>query len=157
MIKQFIALVLLVGLTACSPQTVGNAVVPVSEIHQKKNQLLFLSLEVQKTDEGMVISVLDKKLVDGKLKRPLPAELNTSEYLIFEFQDQDGNTQTQVATENPLSRTVEVADENGKLQRQQIDLDKASLVLRIQFNKKMTNLKLTRSSGESLSIIPLDL
>lgn len=157
MTKQFIALILLVALTACNSQIARNSVVPVSLIHPKKNQLLFLSLELKKTDEGMALSVLDKKLVDGKLRRPLPAELNTAEYLIFEFQDQQGNTQTQVATENPLSRTVEVADENGKLQRRQIDLDKASLVLRIQFNKKMTNLKVTRSSGESLSIIPLDL
>lgn len=157
MIKKLLILFLLAGLTACNSQIARNAVAPVSLIHPKKNQLLFLSLKLTKTETGISLSVLDTKLVGGKLKRPLPETLNTSEHLIFEFRDQNGKTLTQVATENPLSRFVEVADENGKLQRQQIDLDKASLMLRIQFNKNMTNLKVTRSSGELLSVLPLEL
>ncbi len=157
MLKKFTILLVLVGLTACNSQIARNTVIPVSLIHPKKNQILFLSLELTKTNEGISFSVLDKKLVDGKIKRHLPETLHLPRYLNFEFKDQQGNTLMQVASENPLSRNMEIADENGKIQRRQINLDKASLVLRIQFNKQMTNLKVTRSSGELLSVIPLDL
>lgn len=157
MLKKLIVLLILAGLTACNSRIARNTVVPVSLIHPKKNQILFLSLELTKTSEGIGFSVLDKKLVDGKLKRSLPDRLNLPRYLNFEFKDQGDNTITQVASENPLSRSMEIADENGKIQRRQINLDKASLVLRIQFNKKITNLKVSRSSGELLSVIPLEL
>ncbi len=157
MFKRLIVIALLIGFTACNSRIAQNTVVPVSLIHPKKNQLLFLSLELTKKETGIAFSVLDKKLVGGKLRRSLPETLGTPKYLVLEFQDQNGKTLTQVATENPLSRYVEVADENGKLQRQQINLEKASLVLRIQFNKNMTNLKVTRSTGELLSVLPLEL
>ncbi|GAB5524513.1 MAG: hypothetical protein Roseis2KO_23850 [Roseivirga sp.] len=157
MIRKLLVIALFVGFTACSSRIAQNTVVPVSLIHPKKNQLLFLSLELTKTETGISFSLLDKKLVDGKLKRPLPETLGRPNHLVFEFQNQNGSTLTQVATENPLSRYVEVSDENGKLQRQQINLEKASLVLRIQFNKNMTNLKVTRSTGELLSVLPLEL
>lgn len=157
MFRKLIVLALFIGFIACNSRIAQNTVVPVSLIHPKKNQLLFLSLELSKTETNISISVLDKKLVGGRLRRPLPETLGTPQHLVFEFQDQNGKTLTQVATENPLSRYVEVADEKGKLQRQQINLEKASLVLRIQFNKNMTNLKVTRSTGELLSVLPLEL
>lgn len=157
MFKKLLVLCLLIGLASCSSRIAQNTTVSASTAQPKKNQIIFLSLELSKAENGIGFDILDTKLVDGKLKRGMPSELNIKEYLLFEFQDSEGQTLTTVASENPLSRSVEVANDQGKFERKQVDLDKVSLVLRIQFNTKMTRVKISDNAGKELSLLPLKL
>jgi hypothetical protein len=116
-----------------------------------------LSLEASRVGNSIDFSLLDKRLIDGKLKRSMPSSLGLKQHFIFEFRSADGETVTTVANENPLNKSVEVSNESGYFQRQQIKPDKATMVLRIQFKKQITDLRISDTGGNELAVLSLAL
>ena len=155
MLKKLLISLILVSSLACSPALQQVVQADVSLINANKNQLLFLSVEVTKTSTGLEFSITDQKKTEGKLKRPMPESSDIPDHFVFEFQNDQGANITQVAVVNPLTRNVEIANENGTFSRQDLDLDRASVILRVKYKTTMRSLKVSDPSGNILSTLPL--
>lgn len=141
-------------LYACSP-TSNLGQNPTGDTNTQ-DRILFLTLEARKSGDDISFRILSQKLVDGKIKRAMPSELDLSEFLKVSFNDNKGNSLLEVAIENPLNKAVEVPSENGTFSRQQVDLDKSSVVLRVAYAGRMDNISVSYSSGELITNLKLD-
>ncbi len=155
MSKRFFICTLLVCLFACNPATkVGTKDSNGALI---ENKILFLTIEARKSGSELSFEIVGQQLVDGRIKKPMPSHLNVPNYLKFVFNDINGKSITEVAIENPLTKSVEVPEENGSFSRQKLNLDKSSIVLRIQYTKKVDTISILDESEELVSTLKVKL
>ncbi|OEK02129.1 hypothetical protein BFP97_11610 [Roseivirga sp. 4D4] len=145
---------LLTCVYACSP--ISNLRNDSNQRADIKDEILFLTLEATKSDDSISFKILNQKLVDGKIKRPMPSELSLSEFFKVSFNDRKGNSLLEVAIENPLNKVVEVPSENGTFSRQQVELDKSSVVLRVNYSSRMDNISISHNTNELITTLKLD-
>lgn len=154
--KHFLTCCLLfLCVCSCSPiSTIGSKETSQVII---QNKILFLTLEANKTGSELSFKVLNQQLVDGKIKKTPPITLNVPNHLKVVFNDINGKAIMQVAIENPLTKSVEVPQENGRFIRQNLDLKKASVVLRVQYSKKIDSISILSETGELISTLKVEL
>lgn len=152
--KQFLFLILsLTCVFACSPtSSIGSKEVSKANT---ENRILFLTLQASKTLSGPSFKVLNQKLVTGRIKRIMPATIDTPGHYKVVFKDQSGNSLLTVAIENPLEKSVEAPSENGEYVRKDISLEKASVVLRVGYAQQMNSISILKESGELISTLNL--
>ncbi len=120
-----------------------------------ENKLLFLTIKVNKGIERPEFDIIDQKVVDGKLKRPMPETLRRPDHFVCEFKGSDDQILARIAVENPLTKVVEAPNENGSFKKAQIDLDSSSFVIRLQYSAKMEKLVISYDTGEVLKELTL--
>lgn len=148
-------LLLALCLSACSPKMTSGLGTVTETIAE--NKILFLSLEVNKSNPTPTFKVINHTLADGRIKKSVPTSIDTPHYFKIVFNSSSGKIINQIAVENPLNRSVEVSNENGTFSRQQIDLDKASLAIRIQYLKKISSISIFDESGKLLSTLDVSI
>ena len=153
----FVVLLCLICLVACSPKASKNSREEKGQRTEVRPQLLFVTLEAFKEGEQVRFELVEVKAVDGQLKRSMPATLGDLTAYQFHFLDKDDNPITQVAIKHPLVKNVEVANENGTFEWQQIRLEKAFVVLRIAYFRQFASISIRDHAGNELDQIPLKL
>ena len=157
MTLRYLSLLLLFILWSCQSAQVTTRSSEDATPTSLQEGILFLSLEVEKVANELQFKVLSSKTVAGKLKRTMPPILPGSESWFLEFLDEQDKVVKGLMVENPLTRSVEVSNESGRFQRQRLNLDKASFVVRIEYFQRMRKLRVSEPTGEVLSVIELDL
>jgi len=94
--------------------------------------------------------------VDGKIKRAMPSELELSEFIKIRFNDSKGNSLLEVAIEDPLNKAVEVPAENGTFSRQQVALDRSTVILRVDYSSRMDNISISHNTKGLITTLKLD-
>ena len=151
------ALLFFVFLTGCqsvipvSTSTATEPPVPISD------GLLFLSLLMEKTDEGIRTHITSTKITSGQLKRPNHQPFIAGETLIVDFLSEDDQVLASRRVAHPLRPSVETVNEDGRFERHQLNLDQGSIALRVPHFKSMKQLRISYPSGEVLSLIDLSL
>lgn len=152
--KQFVFLILIITCVfACSPtSSIGS-----KEVSQagSENRILFLTLEVSKTESEPSFKILNQKLVAGTIKRTMPSAIDAPGFYKVVFKNQAGNSLLTVAIENPLEKSVEAPSENGGYIRKDISLEKASAVLRVGYAQQMSSISILKESGELITTLKL--
>jgi len=118
--------------------------------------MLFLTLEATRSNASISFKVLNQKLVDGKIKRAMPSELELSEFIKIRFNDSKGNSLLEVAIEDPLNKAVEVPAENGTFSRQQVALDRSTVILRVDYSSRMDNISISHNTKGLITTLKLD-
>ena len=94
------------SLSACAPKITSGVSTPDYPVAQ--NKILFLSLEVTKSNPNPTFKVINHTLTDGRIKKPTPTSIDTPHYFKIVFSSSSGKIINQIAVENPLNRSVEV-------------------------------------------------
>ncbi len=148
---------------SCLLLTCMYACSPTSKLSQKqegtaddRDKMLFLTLEATRSEASVSFKILNQKLVDGKIKRAMPSELDLSEFIMISFNDSKGNSLLEVAIEDPLNKAVEVPSESGTFSRQQVELDKSSVVLRVDYSSRMDNISISHNTNGLITTLKLD-
>lgn len=151
----FLFCVLAFSLSACSPKLTSS--VSTNTPPAAKNKMLFLNLEVSKSSPTPTFRVISHSLANGRIKKPTPTTLNTQHFFKIIFNNESGDAINQIAVENPLNRIAEVPAENGTFSRQQLDLDQASLAIRIQYLFKIGSISIFDETGKLVSTLEVSI
>jgi len=99
-------------------------------------RIIFLNYTIsQKSDRGLNIQLINKIIREGKLKQGLSnkKEPETGDLRIIQSNAKSKPIES-IIIANPLVKTVEYADESGKLNKKIIELDSTQFSLRMQLN-----------------------
>lgn len=149
------AVMLIVVLSAC--KSIENQDKDgIQEDTLRPGGILFLTIGVKKEDERLIFELESAKSTSGNLKNRQPHIPAGSEQWLLEFLDEGNNVIKKLPVENPLTRSVEVSNEEGRFERRQLSLDKASFVVRLDYLRSMAQIRISTLSGEVLSRLNLD-
>lgn len=99
-------------------------------------QIIFLNYNFSKNTTGQpTVEFINKIITDGKIKKNTSAISNPQigDLAIIEL-DQNEKEVAKIFVKNPLSKTVEFANEEGQLSKKQVDVETAQFALRMQLN-----------------------
>jgi len=102
------------------------------EPQQVEHEIIFLTYKINRADDGLAVSLLSKKKVEGLLKSW--EKEPTDAFILCKQIDKESNVLNEVSVANPLKRVVEYSDESGMLQKKMVQLDSAEFTVRMQFN-----------------------
>lgn len=106
-------------------------------LSQTKNEpkILFLNYTIEKTDNNRrVVSLINKKIVDGKLKPQTfhAIENGKAGDLVFTELNKSSKTLNQILIKNPLVKHMEYVDDSKQFQKTIIKSDKMQFSIRLQ-------------------------
>lgn len=119
-------------------------------------KIIFVNYKAMRNTDGMIeVSVINKIMKEGKLKGDISEE-NTPQ-TGFNIAQLDANKKTISITniENPLSRVVEVAGDNGELSTKKIELDEAEFSIRLQLNSNTKYINVLMKDATSNKMVSL--
>ncbi len=113
-----------------------KAIAPEQIIPENNPKLLFINYSVQKTENGKRVTLINKRVTDGKLKNsgqkftkyPTVDDLKCSQL------DKDSFELKTVYVKNPLVKIVEALDDSLSFSAQKIEQNKTPLSLRLQLH-----------------------
>jgi hypothetical protein len=115
-------------------------------------KIIFLNYSIKKnTDARRSIQFINKKVVDGQLKRTNNIEVGDFGDLICHQLDKNSKILQSVIIKNPLKKTIEYLDSEKTFQLKRIDLDSVqfSIRLKLKSNTKYITLDDISNFGNS--------
>ncbi|KJD31512.1 hypothetical protein PK35_13940 [Tamlana nanhaiensis] len=112
-----------------------QSIKPKTETVSAPAKLVFLNYSVKKTDDiSKKIRFINTIVTNGSVKKKSEQDLSEGKSgdLICSQLDKHSNILHRILVKNPLSKLIEYADEDRKLQLKKVDLDSAQLSLRLQ-------------------------
>lgn len=116
-----------------------------SEVNQEQGpKLLFLNYSISKTNSGKKdVSFINKVIADGRLKdmsnkQPLSG---LEDITCIQF-DKNKVAVEQTYVKNPLKPVVEYVNDDGELEKRQLDLDTAQFSIKLQLDARTSYITL---------------
>ncbi len=113
-----------------------GTIAPASVPPEGTPQIMLLILQLQHDPNalsGERCTLVSSQTFEGRIKKPLkPSDYVQPGDLICTFYDKNGTLLSSHTEEDPLTASVEAAEEDGTLKRHNIDRSEAELVLRTQ-------------------------
>lgn len=155
-IRTWILLFALAGLTSCATGINNQIEKANPEDSNELAGILFLTIGAEKQENQLVFKIQNAQTTPGILKKRADHIPAGSKQWLVEFLDTDNKVIKKLFVENALDKSVEVSNEEGRFERQQISLDKATFVIRVDYTRSMSKLRLSDSAGQVLSILDLE-
>jgi hypothetical protein len=110
----------------------------------ESNRILFLGYEIKKQPAAVKpeFRVVQQLLVDGSFTPPEEPTGNT-DWMVF-FLDEGNKKISQLRIPDPMIREVEGVDDAGKLIRKQVELERAELTIRINYQPAIKQVRIER-------------
>lgn len=126
--------------------------------HPAKPQIIFINFKAEQDDSAphkMKVTWLNHIVVEGQLKQDVGSEkVDTSpEGLICSFWNANARLLKQIALENPLQRTVEYADEDGRLTTRQLQLREVEFSIRTQLAPGIAFVTVEQAADTALHLL----
>ncbi len=128
----FLSLILILSLMSCKVTKELKPGSTEQEINSPEIAFFTFSLAYDSVQNEYSMALIDKKVVPGKIKESAGESfIHTENKLIYKLLNKNSEIISEKKIASPLERTVEYADDTGKLQKQTIRLDSAELFLRL--------------------------
>jgi hypothetical protein len=119
-------------------------------------KIIFLNYSIKKnTNSSRSIQLINKKVVDGKLKRTNDIEDGDFGDLICYQLDKNSKILQKTIIKNPLKKTIEYLDSEKKFQLKQLDLDSVRFSVRLKLKSNTKYITLDNISDFDNSSEPL--
>lgn len=155
MVKN-LSIVFLLLFIGCAPRLSIPAVEEKNTVFLQP-RMIFLTLEVEKTATGPSFKIISHKIADGRLKRPLPSDLDVPNHFKLVFRNEREVQIGKIAVEDPLTRSVEVPEPGGTFKRQRLDLEKASFTVRMDYTESIKSIAIYDAENVLISTLKADL
>jgi hypothetical protein len=120
---------LLLLLAAC--RTAKHSDQPHSEVVAPPPEMIFLSFRIHRDSAGSNITLLQKKVVDGKIKGE-PQRTDNSDHLVISIVAKNHQVLNSQKIVHPLFRDVEVTNAKGEFERKNVTLTQAEFFVRMR-------------------------
>jgi|GEM_PF-2171456 hypothetical protein len=114
-------------------------------------KILFLTLKIEKNKQTQIenVSVVNKFLVDGHLKKNVNTKsIEFKSLLLLSFLNESDKVINQIEIENPLKGNFESFNLDGTMQRHTVDLSQAEFIVRINYAEAMKMLRISKGNGQ---------
>lgn len=129
---------------------------------QEEAKIMFLTFKISKVKNGddFQIQLLDKKIVDGKIKNE-KVHSHTPEKLVFSILDAQQQLTKSLEIDNPLSSSIESFEPDGTIHRHVATQESSEFMVRFQYVSQMKKLTLQpqnkRARVQTFSTFSMDL
>ena len=129
---------------------------------QEEAKIMFLTFKISKVKNGedYQIQLLDKKIVDGKIKNE-KVYSHTPEKLVFSILDAQQQLAKSLEIDNPLSSAIESFEPDGTIHRHVATQESSEFMVRFQYVSQMKKLTLQpqnkRARVQTFSTFSMDL
>jgi hypothetical protein len=159
MSKISLVLSLFLSFVACTKKTGIVTKTPTADTQNSLSnepQILFIQVKIVQKDKDspLIATVVDKKMVNGQLDKPLQGiELIEGKWLIS-LLDADKKMIVQEIVQDPINQNFEYLNDKGKLDNVTVVKKETDCFVRVQFDAKFQYLK-CESIVEKKALKPL--
>ena len=129
---------------------------------QEEAKIMFLTFKISKVKNGddFQIQLLDKKIVNGKIKNE-KVHSHTPDKLVFSILDAQQQLAKSLEIDNPLSTSIESFEPDGTIHRHVATQESSEFIVRFQYASQMKKLTLQpqnkRARAQNFSTFSMDL
>jgi len=153
--KKFVIPLICIALLSCNVIRISQTKEEIQDnMDEPKSwpKIWFINLKMyyDQDSDSTIIELINYKLVEGKLKQDNENHTYKGDGgLICSFITLQNELIKQITIENPLQKTVEYSDENGKLMKKKVSLDNAEFSIRISSPEEIRYIKFEKPSGRN--------
>ena len=131
---------------ACQSRKVSSTTPPMTP----GPHILFLTFQLTQNPSQSLeeITLMDTQLVPGKAKTPPYTPPHAHILLRFVFLNNQGEILEKHDQEHPLFRSVEAVDDRGELQRKEVVIPEATLMLRVNHSPQFSRIRIERLQAD---------
>ncbi len=136
---KYLGLVIVFQMISCAPHksVVSESMAIGEEKNTTTHKIAFLNYEAKKTDDEIDIKLINKIIVEGKLKKRMlgKEQPRSGDFYLIQV-DEKLEPIEEINIQNPLVRRIEYTNKLKEFVKKEVKLDSAKFSVRIQLNPK---------------------